>query len=110
MLSLPVTATKQEGDPLSYAATDLPAGAALDPATGLLSWTPQPGQAGDYTVQVTAGDGSMNSSETVNITVTPTNFRPQFVPLLPQLAREGRTGNSPSSPPTRTAIRSCTTS
>ncbi len=89
LLSLPVTATKQEGDPLFYTAANLPAGATLDPATGLLSWTPQPGQAGNYTVEVTAGDGSLSSTETVNIAVTHTNFTPQFVPLLPQYAREG---------------------
>ena len=40
-------------------------------------------------MQVTAGDGSLSSTETVNITVTHTNFAPQFVPLLPQYAREG---------------------
>ena len=88
-LSLAVTATKQEGDPLTYSAQGLPPGASLDPATGLLTWSPQPGQAGSYAVQVTAGDGSMSSSETVNITVTPTVFAPVFVPLLPQYAREG---------------------
>ncbi len=88
-LTLPVTATKEEGDELTYTSANLPAGATLDPATGVLSWTPQAGQAGSYTVQVTAGDGSMSSTETVNITVTHTDFVPEFVPLLPQYAREG---------------------
>ena len=88
-LTLPVTATKEEGDALSYTAQNLPAGATLAPATGVLSWTPQPGQAGSYTVQVTAGDGSTSSTDTVNITVTHTDFAPEFVPLMPQYAREG---------------------
>ncbi len=89
LLSLPVTATKEEGDALTYTATSLPLGASIEPATGLLTWTPAPGQAGDYSVQVTAGDGSMSSTETVNITVTHTDFAPVFVPLLPQYSREG---------------------
>ncbi len=88
LLTLPVTATKEEGDALTYTAQNLPAGATLDPATGVLSWTPQPGQAANYSVQVTAGDGSLSSTDTVDITVTHTNFPPVFVPLLPQYARE----------------------
>ncbi len=88
-LSLNVTATKEEGDPLTYTATALPTGASLDPATGRLTWTPAPGQAGNYSVPVTASDGTMQSTETVNITVTHTDFAPQFVPLLPQYGREG---------------------
>jgi RHS repeat-associated protein len=89
LLSLPVTAFKQEGDPLTYTAQSLPPGASLDPATGLLTWTPTPGQAGGYTVPVTASDGSLSATETLNITVTHTNFVPTFVPLLPEYAREG---------------------
>ncbi len=88
-LSLPVTATKAEGDALTYTAQNLPSGAGIDPATGLFTWTPQPGQAGNYAVLVTASDGSLSSSETVNINVTHTNFTPVFIPLLPQFAREG---------------------
>ncbi len=88
-LSLPVTASKQEGDPLTYTAMNLPSGASINPATGLLVWTPAPGQAGNYSVLVTASDGSMRGTETVNITVTHTDFPPQFIPLLPQYGREG---------------------
>jgi hypothetical protein len=55
----------------------------------VLTWTPQPGQAGSYRVQVIAGGGSSSSSEIVAITATHTNFAPVFVPLLPQYAREG---------------------
>ena len=38
---------------------------------------------------VTASDGSTSSTETVNITVTHTDFPPQFIPLIPQYGREG---------------------
>ncbi len=88
-LSLSVTATKEEGDPLTYTAIDLPSGASINPATGLLTWTPESGQAGSYSVPVTASDGSTSSTETVNITVTHTDFPPQFIPLIPQYGREG---------------------
>ncbi len=66
-----------------------PRRATLNPATGLLSWTPQPGQAGSYNLIVTASDGSLSGSEGVAIAVTPSVFPPVFVPLLPQYAREG---------------------
>ena len=88
-LNLSVTATKEEGDPLTYTAANLPSGASINPATGLLTWTPAPGQASSYSVPVTASDGSMSSTETVNITVTHTDFPPQFIPLIPQYGREG---------------------
>ncbi len=88
-LSLAVAATKAEGDSLYYSASSLPFGASLDPAFGLLTWTPEPGQAGTYSVTVTATDGSLSSSETVKLTVNHTNYPPIFVPLFPQYAREG---------------------
>ncbi len=103
-----MTASKQEGDPLTYTATSLPAGASINPASGLLTWTPQPGQAGNYSVPVTASDGSMSSTETVNITVTHTNFTPVFVPLLPQYAREGTAVQFTVVAGDLTATRSCT--
>ncbi len=62
------------GDTLTYSMTGLPTGATLDPATGVLTWTPTAEQvAGSpYTVTFTVLDGNGGTdSETVTITVTP---------------------------------------
>jgi len=58
--TLVVPATDQDGDPLIFSVEwrnpnplrfDPPAGAVLDPATGVLTWTPAPGQEGTYVLQ-----------------------------------------------------------
>ena len=65
---------------LSIAPTDLPAGLSFDPATGIISGTPdadasQGGVDGVYTIPVTATD-SNGSSFTTNVTYTITNPAP----------------------------------
>jgi hypothetical protein len=54
-VSLPLSASDQNGDPLTWSATGLPAGLGIDPATGTISGTPT--AAGSSTVLVTASDG-----------------------------------------------------
>ena len=51
-----VTGHDPEGAALQFAAIGLPAGAALEPTTGLFAWTPQSGQAGFYPVTFRATD------------------------------------------------------
>lgn len=71
-LAFTIAATDPDGEPPTYSATGLPAGATLDPATGAFSWTPAAGDmAGSpYSVIFTASDGVLDDSETVSITVT----------------------------------------
>ncbi len=89
-LALTLSAADADGDALTYTASNLPAGAALDPATGVLTWTPQDGQAGTYPgIVLAASDGSRSATQTVTFTVTAGNHAPVFtVPAL-QLGREG---------------------
>jgi mono/diheme cytochrome c family protein len=54
-VSLPIAAADPDGDALTYAATGLPAGLAIDSATGLIGGTPT--TAGSYTVTVSVSDG-----------------------------------------------------
>lgn len=70
-LSFTLSATDADGDGLTYGATSLPAGAMLDPMTGVFSWTPTLGQVGIYNVTFDAddGNGAMDSEEVI-ITVT----------------------------------------
>jgi hypothetical protein len=68
----PLTAnlSATDTDTVSYTAgTALPAGAALNSHTGVLTWTPTASQAGDHGTFVVADDGKTNSVLRVAITV-----------------------------------------
>ena len=72
-LTFGVDATDPDGDPVTYSASGLPAGATFDPASRQFSWTPDYTQAGTYEVTFTASDGtrsySLSTDKTVTITV-----------------------------------------
>jgi len=71
-----VTATDVDGDPLTFSATGLPAGATFNTSTGAFSWTPAFTQAGSYAVIFSVSDGTDGDSETATITVTNVNHPP----------------------------------
>ncbi len=75
-LSILVKASDEEGDNLTFSASDLPAGARFDGKSGLFSWTPANGQGGLYTVTFDASDGVLNDSEvaTINVEELPLNL------------------------------------
>jgi YD repeat-containing protein len=52
-----VRASDPEGDPLTFSLAAGPGGALLDPATGVLTWTPTVGDVGTQTVEVRVEDG-----------------------------------------------------
>lgn len=66
-LSFTITATDPDGDAITYSVLNLPSGAAFSGNT--FSWTPQEGQAGNYSVTFIASDGQLQDSETITITV-----------------------------------------
>ncbi|MHB8861524.1 MAG: putative Ig domain-containing protein [Pirellulaceae bacterium] len=55
-----VTAIDADGDPLRFDVPRAPDGLVIDPATGLVQWTPDAGQVGDQSVVVTAADPAGN--------------------------------------------------
>jgi len=67
--ALTLTGSDPDGDPLAFAADDLPDGAVLDSETGFFSWTPSYLQAGLYTVTFTVSDSSLGAAESVQIRV-----------------------------------------
>ena len=54
-----IEATDADHDQLRYAASDLPAGALLDPQTGTLTWTPGPAQVGPFHIDFIVTDDGL---------------------------------------------------
>ena len=70
LLQFTVTASDPDGDTLTYSATNLPPGAAFNPATQVFSWTPNSTQVGSYPgVHFEVTDGKLVDSEDITITV-----------------------------------------
>lgn len=83
---------REDAGKLVYEAQNLPEGAQIDPASGLLSWTPTYEQSGEYTLNVMVKDpAGLMATQGVQITVNNVNRPPEFEVLSP---REG-SENSP---------------
>ncbi|MBI4003717.1 MAG: putative Ig domain-containing protein, partial [Candidatus Omnitrophica bacterium] len=103
LLRFYVTATDPQGDPLTYSATALPAGASFNPTTREFLWRPGYAQAGSYTVSFTASDGSQSDTQNLPITVTNlglaiaslTDSPDPFSPSLGQTTTIAATFNQP---------------
>ena len=83
-LTYQVTARDADNDPLTYLLTEAPEGVSIAPDTGLLSWTPREGQAGEQVITVKVVDG-LGGSDSQNFTLTVSeNQKPVFTstPLL----------------------------
>ncbi len=80
-----------DGDALTYFATNLPDGAALDARSGTVRWTPASNQGGSHAVVFGVTDGHRSSTQTAAFSVAETNRPPTLVPLPPLIALEGVT-------------------
>ena len=76
-----VRADDADGDPLSFSAMELPAGAFLNPNTGVFEWSPAFYQAGDFTIRFFASDGTTFGERATTIHVTNVNAAPVFDPF-----------------------------
>lgn len=65
-----VTATDPDEDILTYSLTTKPMGMTIDSATGVISWKPICGQAGDNLVIVEASDGALSDTQSFTIKVS----------------------------------------
>ena len=64
-------AVDPDGDPLSFSLREAPAGMTIDPATGLVRWTPTAAQSGVHTVTVLATDpGGARGGQQFSLLVT----------------------------------------
>lgn len=83
--SYDVDATDPDGDTVTYSLATAPAGATIDPVSGLISWTPDATQTAgqDFTVQATDnGTGIMSEIQSFTVAVTDVN-QPPFILSLP---------------------------
>lgn len=76
-----------DNDPLTFSLLTFPAGTTIDPATGLIQWTPADQQLGPQQVVVLVDDGlggTATQSYTVVVSATPANLPPVITsaPLL----------------------------
>lgn len=77
LLSFIITGTDPDGNALSFASSNLPSGATLSPS-GNFAWTPAAGQAGIYSVTVTATDNGSPA-----LTSAPATFGINVLPATP---------------------------
>lgn len=90
LLTFTVTATDPDLDAVSFDAEGLPAGAALDAATGVFTWTPSLSQAGAHSVRVLAIDARGGvDMQTLTLHVGDLDAPPELVQLPRQVVREG---------------------
>jgi hypothetical protein len=87
-LTLTVSATDPDGDPVQFTASPLPSNAVFTPATGTLSFSPDFTQAGDYSITITGSDGILTATRTIPITVPNVNQPPVLAPLVNLVVNE----------------------
>ena len=76
-----MTASDPDGDVLTYSAAGLPSTLVINAATGLISGTLSPSNAGTYLVTVTATDGNLSQSQIFTWTVASTTDYDLSLPL-----------------------------
>lgn len=91
IVSLRLTASDPDGDPISYSATGLPPALSLDSTSGVISGSLSFTSAGVYTVTVSAFDGALSGSQTFTWTVQQTNRPPTVTNPADQFNGVGNT-------------------
>ncbi|MDY6952568.1 MAG: putative Ig domain-containing protein, partial [Thermodesulfobacteriota bacterium] len=92
-LTFAVTATDPDNDDLTYSADNVPAGGNFEEASQSFTWTPDYGDAGNYTVTFTVTDNGspeQSDSEEVTITVGNVNRPPVLNAIGAKTVEEGQ--------------------
>jgi RHS repeat-associated protein len=86
--SYAVRASDADGDSLTYSLTADPAGMTIDPATGMIRWTPTAAQVGTQSAAVLVDDGQgETATQTWNVVVSATPIlRPPTITSMPSSA------------------------
>lgn len=84
-----VNASDADGDALTYSVSTLPEGATFSSSAKTFSWTPDYGQAENYSIRFSVSDGTESVSEEVNISVGNVNRPPVLTAIGAQSFTEG---------------------
>lgn len=94
LLQFTVSASDYDGNPLTYSASNLPAGASFDPASRVFTWTPSYSQAGTYSNVLFAvadnGAPPLQDSEAITISVVNVNRAPVLSAIGGKSVNEGQ--------------------
>ena len=94
LLTVAAAATDADlpGETLTYSLVTAPAGAAINPSTGVFTWTPgESDGSGTFPVTIRVTDSAKATAETgFTITVTESNTAPVLAPIGAQSVNEGR--------------------
>jgi hypothetical protein len=82
-LNFKINASDADSNSLTLSVSGLPKGAIFNQSTGVFTWIPSKGQAGNYTVTFKVSDGYLNDSEEVKITVKQLNSAPDITSFTP---------------------------
>ncbi|GGH12871.1 putative Ig domain-containing protein [Paenibacillus segetis] len=92
LLTFTVIATDADlpANMLTYSLVGAPAGASINPVTGVFTWTPTEAQGpGSYTFTVRVSDGMLIDSEQITVTVNDVNAAPELAAIGNKTINEG---------------------
>ena len=83
-------ATDADGDTLTYTFSDPAKGSVVDNDDGTFSYTPDANENGSDSFTITVNDGTVDVTETVNITINPVNDAPNILSNADTMTSEDR--------------------
>jgi hypothetical protein len=88
-ITLALSASDPDGNPLTFTAAGLPPGLAINASTGIITGTPLYTSAGTHNVTATVSDGALSHSRTFSWVITNTNRAPVLTQPPNQTSAEG---------------------
>lgn len=86
-----LAASDANGDPLTFAASGVPAGASFDETDGTFAWSPRYSDAAAFGITFSVSDGKVTVSETITLTVNDVDTTPVLQAIGDRTMNEGTT-------------------
>lgn len=87
-LTFALSGNDADGDALTYAGLDLPAGATVHATTGVFRWTPTFAQSGSYALTFRVSDGDLNATQVASIVIANVDRAPTLDPIAARTVTE----------------------